>query len=187
MQAADAQQWLKAACRMATEGPLASSAADFACAREQAFPSTEGNAYRQLRVSDFSDTVAALPPEELQVLFPHHRVPPLLGRLIGRCEVLSTASQVFVGIVCICIVLGAGALLSEYICRALHCMLNEKKTGGVTGVIGMFLQAAVLGGARGGPAGQAGQPIEVGWEEVLDQLPQEAAAELRNAGRGESA
>ena len=62
-------------------------------------------------------------------------------------------------------------------------MLNEKKTG----VIGMSLQAAVLGGARGGPAGQAGQPIEVGWEEVLDQLPQEAAAELRNAGRGESA
>lgn len=86
---------------MATEGPLASSAANFACAREQAFPSTEGNAYRQLRVSDFSDTVAALPPEELQVPFLHHRVSPLLGRLITRCEALSTASQVSVRTVCI--------------------------------------------------------------------------------------
>ena len=68
VQAADAQQWLKAACRMATEEPLSIAAADFACAREQAFPSTEENAFRHLRTADFSDTVAALPPEELQVL-----------------------------------------------------------------------------------------------------------------------
>jgi len=53
-----------------------------------------------------------------------------------------------------------------------------------------FMQAAVMGGARGGPAGQPGQQngddgaVELGWEEVLDQLPQEAAAELRNAGHG---
>ena len=68
LQAADAQQWLKAACRQATEGPMASTAADFACAREQAFPPAEENAFRHLRTSDFSDNVAALPPEELQVL-----------------------------------------------------------------------------------------------------------------------
>lgn len=67
LQAADAQQWLKSACKMATEGPMASSAADYACAREQAFPAAEDNAYRQLRMADFSDSVAALPAEELQV------------------------------------------------------------------------------------------------------------------------
>lgn len=45
-----------------------------------------------------------------------------------------------------------------------------------------------MGGARGGPAGQPGQQGGLdaeGWEEVLDQLPQEAAEELRNAGHGE--
>ena len=53
---------------------------------------------------------------------------------------------------------------------------------------GLFVQAAVMGGARGGPGGQAGQQAALGeadWEEVLNQLPQEAAAELRNAGQGE--
>lgn len=55
---------------MAAEGPMASSAADFACAREQAFPLAEENGFRHLRTSDFSDSVAALPPEELQVLMP---------------------------------------------------------------------------------------------------------------------
>ena len=58
---------LKSACKLATEGQLASSAADFACAREQAFPSAEENAFRHLRTADFSDSVAALPAEELQV------------------------------------------------------------------------------------------------------------------------
>ena len=67
LQAADAQDWLKTACQLATEGHLASSAADFACAREQAFPSAEDNAFRHLRTADFSDSVAALPAEELQV------------------------------------------------------------------------------------------------------------------------
>ena len=45
-----------------------------------------------------------------------------------------------------------------------------------------------MGGARGGPGGQAGQQAalaEADWEEVLNQLPQEAAAELRDAGQGE--
>ena len=55
---------------MATEGPLASSAADFACARQQAFPPSEENSFRHLRIADFSDSVAALPPEELQVPLP---------------------------------------------------------------------------------------------------------------------
>ncbi len=74
-----------------------------------------------------------------------------------------------------------------YTCRVSHCLTGNKETGDANNAIGVSYQAAVLGGARGGPAGQAGQPIEIGWEEVLDQLPQEAAAELRNAGRGESA
>lgn len=46
---------------------MAASAGDYACAREQAFPPSDDNAYRHLRVADFSDAVAALPPEELQV------------------------------------------------------------------------------------------------------------------------
>ncbi|CAL5228630.1 g11796 [Coccomyxa viridis] len=109
--AADAQQWLKAACRQATEGPMASTAADFACAREQAFPPAEENAFRHLRTSDFSDSVAALPPEELQ--------------------------------------------------------------------------AAVMGGARGGQGGEVEQHVALQdgrWEEVLNQLPQEVAAQLQNTG-----
>ena len=67
LQAADAQDWLKTACKLATEGHLASAAADFACAREQAFPSAEENAFRHLRTAAFSDSVAALPAENLQV------------------------------------------------------------------------------------------------------------------------
>jgi hypothetical protein len=66
-QVPDAQQWLKQACKLAIEGPMANLAKDFACAREQAFPSRDENVYSHLRLSDFSDAVAALPPEELQV------------------------------------------------------------------------------------------------------------------------
>lgn len=61
------QLWLKRACTEATEGPTAQLLSDFECARQQAFPASDDNAYRHLRVSDFSDAVAALPPEELQV------------------------------------------------------------------------------------------------------------------------
>ncbi|CAL8471120.1 g10662 [Coccomyxa elongata] len=64
--AADVQQWLKRACKEASEGPMAESAADYACARQQAFPPSDDNAYCHLRVADFSDAVAALPPDELQ-------------------------------------------------------------------------------------------------------------------------
>jgi hypothetical protein len=67
-QAQDVQGWLKRACKAAVDGPLAGSADDYACAREQAFPAAEAdNAYRHLRTADYSDAVAALPPEELQV------------------------------------------------------------------------------------------------------------------------
>ncbi len=58
---------------------MASTAADFTCAREQAFPPAEENAFRHLRTSDFSDSVAALPPEELQVL--------VVLALAGVCQV----------------------------------------------------------------------------------------------------
>ena len=50
----------------------------------------------------------------------------------------------------------------------------------------MSPQAAVLGGGRGAPAGQGQDAAGGAWEEVLNQLPQEAAAELRNAGHGEA-
>lgn len=71
-QAQDVQAWLKRACQAALDGPLAASADDYACAREQAFPLEEpDNAYRHLRVADYSDAVAALPPEELQVCGTH--------------------------------------------------------------------------------------------------------------------
>ena len=69
-QAADVQQWLKRACEEASEGRMAESAADYTCARQQAFPLSDDNAYRHLRVADFSDAVAALPPDELQVGHP---------------------------------------------------------------------------------------------------------------------
>lgn len=66
-QVADAQMWLKQACKMVTEGPLTERTLDYAVALEQAFPPGDDNAYSHIRISDFSDTVAALPPEELQV------------------------------------------------------------------------------------------------------------------------
>lgn len=62
------QQWLKRACQEATEGRMAGQAADYVCARQQAFLPSDDNAYRHLRVADFSDAVAALPADELQVM-----------------------------------------------------------------------------------------------------------------------
>ena len=96
LQAADAQQWLKAACRIATKGLMASSAADFACAREQAFPLTEENGFRHLRTSDFSDSVAALPPEELQVLLPipGHRFCVKTG--LNACQHFCRTHSIFI-------------------------------------------------------------------------------------------
>ena len=67
-QAADAQQWLRQACALAVGDALGVAARDYACARREAFPPDEPrNLYGHLRVADFSDAVAALPPEELQV------------------------------------------------------------------------------------------------------------------------
>ena len=43
-----------------------------------------------------------------------------------------------------------------------------------------------MGGGRGAPAGLQHGAAGDAWEEVLNQLPQEAAAELRNAGHGEA-
>ncbi len=47
---------------------MAGQAADYVCARQQAFLPSDDNAYRHLRVADFSDAVAALPADELQVM-----------------------------------------------------------------------------------------------------------------------
>ena len=46
-----------------------------------------------------------------------------------------------------------------------------------------------MGGARGGQGGEVEQHVALQdgrWEEVLNQLPQEAAAQLRDTGHGES-
>ena len=66
-QNAEAQAWLRGACDAASAGPLAGEAGTYAAARVEAFPADAANAYRHLRVHEFSDTVAALPQEELQV------------------------------------------------------------------------------------------------------------------------
>ena len=60
------QAWLRAACAAAV-GPVQSqpSAEDWACLREEAFPPSEVNLYRHLRVQEFSDAVHRLPPEEM--------------------------------------------------------------------------------------------------------------------------
>ncbi|KAL4430372.1 hypothetical protein ABPG77_002178 [Micractinium sp. CCAP 211/92] len=64
------QDWLRAACQRAAEGdtldlPDGLTAADWACVREQAFPASSENEYGHLRLHDFSDSVARLPPEEI--------------------------------------------------------------------------------------------------------------------------
>ncbi|KAK9819275.1 hypothetical protein WJX81_004556 [Elliptochloris bilobata] len=65
---AEAQAWLRAACDAASAGSLAGEAETYAAARGEAFSPGAANAYRHLRVHDFSDTVAALPQEELQAM-----------------------------------------------------------------------------------------------------------------------
>ncbi len=46
-----------------------------------------------------------------------------------------------------------------------------------------------MGGARGGQGGEVEQHVALQdgrWEEVLNQLPQEVAAQLQNTGHGRS-
>lgn len=45
--------------------PLGLTLSDWTSMREQAFPEANGNEYAHLRVQDFSDSVAQLPPEEI--------------------------------------------------------------------------------------------------------------------------
>lgn len=68
LQAHDAQRLLKDACTLATQA-LPEDQANWACVSHEMFPPSEDNHYRHLRIADFSDTVSALPPEELQVGF----------------------------------------------------------------------------------------------------------------------
>lgn len=68
-QVQDVQQWLRGVCRAAVtevaRGPAEDGlgAADLAAAVREVYPPSEANAYAHLRVPEFSDTVAALPPE----------------------------------------------------------------------------------------------------------------------------
>lgn len=66
------QTWFLAgvqtACEAAIDGrslPDGSTAADWAQVRAQAFPPSDTNGYAHLRVHEFSETVARLPPEEI--------------------------------------------------------------------------------------------------------------------------
>jgi hypothetical protein len=68
LQAQPIQDWLCSAARRAASGqdlPDSLTAADWACVRDQAFPASPENQYAHLRLHDFSDTVARLPPEEI--------------------------------------------------------------------------------------------------------------------------
>lgn len=70
LQAQPIQDWLLAGCRRAATAPPEQlpdglSAADWACVRREAWPATGDNEYRHLRLHDYSDTVARLPPEEI--------------------------------------------------------------------------------------------------------------------------
>lgn len=66
VQAHDAQRLLKDACTLAVQASPEEQA-NWACVSHEMFPPSQDNHYRHLRVADFSDTVSALPPEELQV------------------------------------------------------------------------------------------------------------------------
>ncbi|XP_019056113.1 PREDICTED: transcription factor 25 isoform X2 [Nelumbo nucifera] len=65
----DLQKLLRDAARLVIEtlDSNGSDAKDWACVRKEAFPS-EKNEYSHLLVSDFSDTVATMPPEDLRHL-----------------------------------------------------------------------------------------------------------------------
>lgn len=67
MQAPDALAWLRQACRMATSPPEHLPAAlDLAAVAAEVFPPSEVNHYRHLRLFDFTDDAAALPPDEIR-------------------------------------------------------------------------------------------------------------------------
>lgn len=63
----DAQRLLKDACSLAVQASPEDQS-NWACMREDMYAdvSADVNTYRHLRIADFSDTVSALPPEELQ-------------------------------------------------------------------------------------------------------------------------
>ncbi|KAI3425283.1 hypothetical protein D9Q98_009050 [Chlorella vulgaris] len=67
------QDWLRSACLHAATAPPSElpdglAAADWACVREQTWPASQDNEYNHLRLHDYSDTVARLPPEEIHGL-----------------------------------------------------------------------------------------------------------------------
>ena len=68
LQAHDAQRLLKDACSLAVQADPADRA-NWACVAQEVYADipADVNNYRHLRIADFSDTVSALPPEELQV------------------------------------------------------------------------------------------------------------------------
>eukprot|EP00899_Mesostigma_viride_P019316 jgi/Mesvir1/27386/Mv07190-RA.1 len=75
--AAEVQAWLKQAAAAVLQAvdsnsSLAdgSSPQDWECVRKEAFPESADNLYRHLAVSDFSDTLNALPPEEAAGILP---------------------------------------------------------------------------------------------------------------------
>ncbi|KAL3162159.1 hypothetical protein ABBQ32_009867 [Trebouxia sp. C0010 RCD-2024] len=77
----DAQRLLKDACTLAVQASPEEQA-NWACVSREMFPPSQDNHYRHLRVADFSDTVSALPPEELQAL--QANIPPQLIEAVQR-------------------------------------------------------------------------------------------------------
>ncbi len=61
------QTWLKRACDRASDPAHSEAAADWAAVRAEVFPASPENEYRHLRVTDFSDAISRLPPDEMQV------------------------------------------------------------------------------------------------------------------------
>lgn len=62
--------WLKQCCKEALAPENLTDLKDMEATRKEWWPPSETNEYSHLRLSDFTDEVAALPPGELPVSFP---------------------------------------------------------------------------------------------------------------------
>ena len=77
------QQWLRGVCKAAVQPGAATAdgltASDLATVRTEVYPSSAANTYAHLRVAEYSDQIAALPPE---VRIPHRQMP---DKILKRC------------------------------------------------------------------------------------------------------
>lgn len=66
-------KWLKQCCKAATQPEEQQQLRDWEATRKEWWPRESVNAYSRLRLSDFTDDVAALPPGEIPVSFSTNR------------------------------------------------------------------------------------------------------------------